>query len=116
VVSPGSAFETGPAADRQGHVSRSAHGADSNRFTKGATMSQLFANTTTVTRAPADRDRADQAEQAERVDRGREARRSRVWALIEALAYAGAVIDPSGIMAVQRLHRAEAEEARNGRR
>jgi hypothetical protein len=55
-------------------------------------MSQLLANTTTVTR------------------------RSRVWALIEALAYAGAVIDPSGIMAVQRLRRAEAEEARNGRR
>ena len=82
-------------------------------------MSQLFANTTTVTRAPASRDRADQADQADqadRADRGREARRSRVWALIEALGYAGAYIDPSGILAVQRLRWAEAEEARNGRR
>ena len=53
-------------------------------------MSQLFANTTTVTRAPAypDRERAD----------------------------AGAFIDPSGILAVERLRRAAAEEERNGRR
>ena len=79
-------------------------------------MSQLFANTTTVTRAPASRDRADQADQTDQTDRGREARRSRVWALIEALGYAGAYIDPSGILAVQRLRWAEAEEARNGRR
>jgi hypothetical protein len=85
-------------------------------------MSQLFANTTTVTRAPASRDRVDradqahQAHQADQADRGRQARRSRVWALIEALGYAGAYIDPSGILAVQRLRWAEAEEARNGRR
>jgi hypothetical protein len=84
-------------------------------------MSQLFANTTTVTRAPASRapasrDRADRADRADQADRGREARRSRVWALIEALGYAGAYIDPSGILAVQRRRRTEAEEARNGRR
>ena len=78
-------------------------------------MSQLFANTTTVTRAPAYRDRAD-ADRVDQVDRAREARRSRVWTLIEALAYAGAFIDPSGILAVERLRRAEAEEERNGRR
>ena len=78
-------------------------------------MSQLFANTTTVTRAPASRDRAD-ADRVDQVERDREARRSRVWTLIEALAYAGAFVDPSGIMAVERLRRAEAEEERNGRR
>ena len=78
-------------------------------------MSQLFANITTVTRAPADRDRAD-ADRVDQVERDREARRSRVWTLIEALAYAGAFVDPSGIMAVERLRRAEAEEERNGRR
>jgi hypothetical protein len=80
-------------------------------------MSQLFANTTTVTRAPAypDRDRAD-ADRVDQVEHDREARRSRVWTLIEALAYAGAFIDPSGILAVERMRRAAAEEERNGRR
>ena len=74
-------------------------------------MSQLVA-TTTSTRAPAlpGRDDTDQA------DRKREARRTRLWALIEALAYAGAYIDPSGILAVQRLHQAQEEEERNGQR
>jgi hypothetical protein len=36
--------------------------------------------------------------------------------MIEALAYAGAFIDPSGILAVQRLRQAQEEEERNGRR
>jgi hypothetical protein len=81
-----------------------------NASTKGDTMSQLVA--TTSTRAPAlpGRDDTDQA------DRKREARRTRLWALIEALAYAGAYIDPSGIMAVQRLRQAKEEEERNGKR
>ena len=78
-------------------------------------MSQLFANTTTITRDPAYRDRAD-ADRVDQVEHDREARRSRVWTLIEALAYAGAFVDPSGILAVERLRRAEAEEERNGRR
>ena len=30
---------------------------------------------------------------------------SRAWALLQALAYAGACIDPSGVLAIQRLHR-----------
>lgn len=30
---------------------------------------------------------------------------SRAWALLEALAYAGALIDPSGVLAGQRLRR-----------
>jgi hypothetical protein len=73
-------------------------------------MSQLLA--TTATRAPSlpDRDAADQLE------RRRERRRARVWTLLQALAYAGAYIDPSGILAVERLRRAEEEaEEHNGR-
>jgi hypothetical protein len=76
-------------------------------------MSQLLA--TTSSQAPAfpafpDRDDTDQA------DRYRERRRARLWALVEALAYAGAYIDPSGILAVQRLRQAQEEEQRNGQR
>ena len=71
-------------------------------------MSHLIAST--ATRAPAFQDQTatDQA------DLGRE-RPSRLWTLIEALAYAGAYIDPSGILAVQRLRQAQ-EEERNGHR
>jgi hypothetical protein len=66
-------------------------------------MSQPIAST--ATRPPAFRDRTatDQA------DLGHE-RPSRLWTLIEALAYAGAYIDPSGILAVQRLRQAQEEE------
>jgi hypothetical protein len=73
-------------------------------------MSQPLA--ATATRAPAFRDHhTDQA------DRDREtARRTRLWTMIEALAYAGALIDPSGILAVQRLRQAQEEEEGNGRR
>ena len=60
-------------------------------------MSELLA--TTATRPPAFRDR----------------RRSRIWTVIQALAYAGAFIDPSGILAVERLRRAQ-EEERHDRR
>ena len=52
-------------------------------------------------------------------DRRREPRPSRLWALVEALAYAGAFVDPSGILAVERLRRAQEEaeeEERRGRR
>jgi hypothetical protein len=66
-------------------------------------MSQL--TTTSTTQAPAVRDRHD----ADRVDHDREPGRSRLWTLIEALAYAGAIVDPSGIMAVERLRRARKE-------
>jgi hypothetical protein len=50
------------------------------------------------------RERTRQAD----ADLGRE-RPSRLWALIEALAYAGAYIDPSGILAIQRLRQAQEE-------
>ena len=73
-------------------------------------MSQLT-TTTGATRAPAFRDRHD----ADRVDHDRTPGRSRLWALIEALAYAGAVADPSGIMAVARLRRAQEEAERHDR-
>jgi hypothetical protein len=71
-------------------------------------MSQPIAST--ATRPPAFRDRT--ATDTDQADLGRE-RPSRLWTLIEALAYAGAYIDPSGILAVQRLRQAE-EEERNG--
>jgi hypothetical protein len=72
-------------------------------------MSHLIAST--PTRAPAFRDRSD----TDQADLGRE-RPSRLWTLIEALAYAGAYIDPSGILAVQRLRQAQEEEERRDRR
>ena len=64
----------------------------------------------TATRAPAFRDQTA----TDRADLDRE-QPSRLWKLIEALAYAGAYIDPSGIMAVQRLRQAQQEE-RDGHR
>lgn len=74
-------------------------------------MSQPLAATATRPPVLRDRDRTD------RTDRIGEARRARLWTMIEieALAYAGAFIDPSGILAVQRLRQAQ-EEERNGRR
>ena len=71
-------------------------------------MSQLTATATSTTPAPALRDRHD----AHGVDHDRTPGRSRRWALIEALAYAGAIVDPSGIMAVERLRRAKEEAER----
>ena len=71
-------------------------------------MSQLTTTATRTTPAPALRDRHG----AHRVDHDRTPGRSRLWALIEALAYAGAIVDPSGIMAVERLRRAKEEAER----
>jgi hypothetical protein len=76
-------------------------------------MSQLIA--TTSTRPPAFRDRAA-TDHTDRIDRARQARRrARLWTVIESLAYAGAYIDPSGILAVQRLRQAQEEEERHAR-
>jgi hypothetical protein len=72
-------------------------------------MSQLL---TTPTQAPSLPDQAD----SDQADRKREAHRARLWALIEALAYAGTYIDPTGILAVQRMRQAQEEEERNGQR
>jgi hypothetical protein len=68
-------------------------------------MSQLIV--TTPTRPPAFRDQSD----TEQVDRRAERRRARLWTLVEALGYAGAYVDPSGILAVQRLRWAQEKEA-----
>ena len=71
-------------------------------------MSQLTTTATSAARPPALRDRHD----VDRIDHDRTPGRSRLWALIEALAYAGAIVDPSGIMAVERLRRAKEEAER----
>jgi hypothetical protein len=73
-------------------------------------MSQLIAST--ATRASAFRDDTDRDGHA---GRNGERARSRIWTLIEALAYAGAYIDPSGILAVERLRQAKEAEQRYGR-
>ena len=69
-------------------------------------MSHLIASA--PTRAPAFRDRQDTDHDGARA-------RSRIWTVIEALAYAGAYVDPSGILAVERLRQAKEAEQRNGR-
>ena len=49
-------------------------------------------------------------------DRGQPvARPTRLWVLLEALGYAGAFLDPTGVLAAQRFRRAEQEERRRGR-
>jgi hypothetical protein len=53
-----------------------------------------------------DREAADQA------DRGHEPRRTWVWTLVEALAYAGAAFDPAAALAAQRLARIRDQELR----
>jgi hypothetical protein len=75
-------------------------------------MSQPIA--ATATRPPAFRDRAD----TDHIDHRAERRRARLWTVIEALAYAGAYVDPSGVLAVERLRRAQEaqEEARHASR
>lgn len=74
-----------------------------------ATRPPAFQDQTATDHTAADHTGTDQA------DLGRE-RPSRLWAMIEALAYAGAFIDPSGILAVHRLRQAQEEERRNGHR
>ena len=64
--------------------------------------------TATATRPPALRDRHE----TDQLDRRAQRRRVRLWTLIEALAYAGAYVDPSGILAVERLRRAQEEAER----
>jgi hypothetical protein len=76
-------------------------------------MSQPIAST--ATRPPAFRDRPA-TDHTDHTDADREARRrARLWTVLEALAYAGAYIDPSGILAVQRLRQAQDEEERHAR-
>jgi hypothetical protein len=74
-------------------------------ITRRVTMSAVTADRYTADRRDADRHRADH-------DRGTQ--RSWVWALVEALAYAGAAVDPSAALAATRLARIRDQELRAG--
>ena len=77
-------------------------------------MSHLIASA--PTRPPAFRDHETiDHDTTDHTSQDGERARSRIWTLIEALAYAGAYIDPSGVLAVQRLRQAKEEEERNAR-
>ncbi|HEV8554793.1 MAG TPA: hypothetical protein VGR06_00150 [Actinophytocola sp.] len=72
-------------------------------------MSSLIAGS--PTRAPSIRNR----DAADHHDRDRKPKPSRIWVLLEALAYGGAYIDPTGVLARQRFARIR-EAQRHGRR
>jgi hypothetical protein len=77
-------------------------------------MSQLIAST--ATRPPAFRD-GTATDHTGHTDADRQARRrARLWTVLEALAYAGATIDPSGVLTMQRLRQAQEEEERHAQR
>jgi hypothetical protein len=76
-------------------------------------MSHLIASA--PVRARIYRDRVD-TDHINHTVRDTERKQSRLWTLIEALAYAGAYVDPSGILAVERLRQAKEEEERRGGR
>ena len=63
------------------------------------------------TRAPGLRDR----DTADHADRDHQPTRSWFWSLVEALAYAGASVDPASALAAQRFARIRDEELRQGR-
>ena len=69
-------------------------------------MSAITANSPAHTPTIQDREVADQA------DRGHEPRRTWIWTLVEALAYAGAAFDPAAALAAQRLARIRDQELR----
>ena len=77
-------------------------------------MSHLIASAPTRPPAFRDHDTIDH-DTTDHTSQDGERARSRIWTLIEALAYAGAYIDPSGILAVERLRQAKEAEQRNGR-
>ncbi|HEX6677492.1 MAG TPA: hypothetical protein VF486_21015 [Actinomycetes bacterium] len=53
---------------------------------------------------------------AARTDRDRKRRHSRIWALLEALAYSSALVDPTGVLAAQRCSAVQEEHQHGGRR
>ena len=77
-------------------------------------MSQRIASVPTRPPAFRDHDTVDH-DTTDHTAHDGERDRSRIWTLLEALAYAGAYIDPSGVLAVQRLRQAKEEEQRNAR-
>jgi hypothetical protein len=78
-------------------------------------MSHLIATAPVRARIYRDRLDTDHIDHTDHTDRDPERSRSRLWTLIEALAYAGAYVDPSGILAVERIRRAKEEERRGAR-
>ena len=52
---------------------------------------------------------------ADHADRNHQPSRSWIWTLVEALAYAGASVDPTSALAAQRFARIRDEELRQGR-
>jgi hypothetical protein len=80
-----------------------------NRVTKEDTMSVITAGSPTLAPTVSDRDEAGNRNPRSAVP-------SRAWALLEALAYAGALIDPSGVLAGQRLQQRPEQEQGHDRR
>ena len=54
------------------------------------------------------------ADHADHADHGHQPRRTWLWNLVEALAYAGASVDPTAALAAQRFARIRDEERRRG--
>jgi hypothetical protein len=69
-------------------------------------VSAITADSPARTPTIQDREAADQA------DRGHQPRRTWIWTLVEALAYAGAAFDPAAALAAQRLARIRDQELR----
>jgi hypothetical protein len=67
---------------------------------------------TSPTHAPAFRDRVEDQTHDIHDRNDPPARPSKLWALLESLAYAGVFIDPTGALMAQRLRNARAQEAR----
>jgi hypothetical protein len=80
-----------------------------NGVTREVIMSAVTANSPTRTSALWDRATATHA------GRGHDPRRSWRWPLAEALAYAGASIDPTAALAARRFARVRDEALRRGR-
>jgi hypothetical protein len=79
-----------------------------NGVTKADAISVITADSPTLAPTVGDRDEA-------RNRHHRSAVPSRAWALLAALAYAGAIIDPSGVLAGQRMRRIPEQEQGHGR-
>jgi hypothetical protein len=79
-----------------------------NGVTKADAVSVITAGSPTLAPTVGDRDEA-------RNRHHRSAVPSRAWALLAALAYAGAIIDPSGVLAGQRMRRIPEQEQGHGR-
>jgi hypothetical protein len=73
-------------------------------------MSSLIASSPAQAPAVRGHDTADHAD----LDRG--PFRSRIWVLVEALAYAGAAFDPAAALAAHRFAQLRDQELRDGRR